>query len=288
MSVVMAEKLSWDFARGHEIAPGRTTLKALGGGNRCQVYLVRDERLDRLLVAKVLRRNLVGDDHALRALRRELDALEELAHPGLAAAVDVRLSGPYPHLAVEHVPGGTLRKRIRREGALPAEDVAALGLAVARVIDDIGREGWVHLDLKPGNVVMGPPPRVIDMRLARRIEGAQRLGRPVGTNGYMAPEQIHPHGDVGAHTDVWGLGATLYQALSGRRPFREPVTRAEDAPLEERFPQLEDEPLPWAIPVPGELSETILSCLEKDPARRPTAAELSAALTGGRVLDHRG
>src|SRR5215212_9657684 len=147
MSVVMAEKLSWDFARGHEIAPGRTTLKALGGGNRCQVYLVRDERLGRLLVAKVPRRNLVGDEHALRGLRRELDALRELAHPGLAVAVDVHVDGPYPHLAVEHVPGGTLRKRIRRGGAIPVEELVPLALAIAEAIDHVGREGWVHLDL---------------------------------------------------------------------------------------------------------------------------------------------
>src|SRR5918912_61085 len=105
MSVVMAEKVPWEFARGHEIAPGRTTLKALGGGSRCQVYLVRDEHLGRLLVAKMLRRNLVGDEPALRALAREMDALEELAHAGLPHAVDARLDGPYPHIAIEHVPG---------------------------------------------------------------------------------------------------------------------------------------------------------------------------------------
>jgi serine/threonine protein kinase len=141
-------------------------------------------------------------------------------------------------------------------------------------VDHIGREGWVHLDLKPGNIVMGAPPRVIDLSLARRVERARRLSEPVGTRRYMAPEQIHPHGDIGAHTDVWGLGATLYQALSGRRPFREPLTRAEDAPLEDRFPQLEDEPLPWTVPVPDRLAGAILACLDKDPAGRPSAAEL--------------
>jgi serine/threonine protein kinase len=96
----------------------------------------------------------------------------------------------------------------------------------------------------------------------------------------MAPEQVHPHGDVGPHTDVWGLGATLYHAVSGRKPFGEPRTRDADAPLEDRFPQLEDEPLPWAVPVPGELSEMVMACLEKEPGRRPTAAELAGNLLG--------
>jgi eukaryotic-like serine/threonine-protein kinase len=280
MSVVMAEKLSWDFARGHEIAPGRTTLRALGGGNRCQVYLVWDEPTHRRMVAKVLRKNLVGEEHAVRALRRELEAHEALAHPGLVPALAASFDGPHPHIAVEHVSGPTLRKLIKRHGALSADVVPTLGVAVAAVAGHMAREGWVHLDLKPGNVVMGIPPRVIDLSLAREVEGARRLSGPVGTNAYMAPEQVHPHGDVGPHTDVWGLGATLYHAVSGRRPFREPRTRDEDAPLEDRFPQLEDEPLPWLAPIPGELSEAILSCLEKDAARRPTAAELAGNLLG--------
>src|SRR3954469_19798810 len=259
MSVVMAEKLSWEFARGHEIAPGRTTVKALGGGNRCQVYLVWDEPLHRLLVAKVLRRNLVGDDHALRGLRHEFDALETLAHPGLARAAGARLEGLHPHIVLDYVDAPTLRRLIKRDGAVSVTDALRLAVTLAGVIEHVGRAGWVHLDLKPGNVVLGPSPRLIDLSLARTIERARRLSGPVGTNGYMAPEQIHPHGDVGAHTDVWGLGATLYHAVSGRRPFRKPRTRAEDAPLEERFPQLEDEPEPLPPFVPGRLAEAILA-----------------------------
>jgi len=278
MSDNVAEKPSWEFPRGHEIAPGRTTLRPLGGGNRCQVYLVWDEPRRRRLVAKVLRRNLVGDEHALRALRREREAHEALVHPGLVRAVDSSFDGPYPHLVVEHVDGPTLRKLIRRDGALSAEDVLPLALEVASVIDRMGREGWVHLDVKPGNLVMGRPPRLIDLSLARPIERARRFTSPVGTNAYMAPEQIHAHGDVGPNTDVWGLGATLYHAVSGRRPFREPRTRDEDAALEDRFPQLEDDPEPLAVSLPGTLAEAILACLEKEPGRRPTAADLSAVL----------
>jgi serine/threonine protein kinase len=278
MHEVVAEKETWGFPEGHEIAPGRTTLKLLGGGNRYEVYLVWDERLFSVMVAKVLRPDLVEEEYALRGLRREAEALEALTHPVLLRAFASHVEGPYPHVLVEHLEGPTLRRLIRKNGALPIEQTLPLGLHVASVIHYMAEEGWVHLDLKPDNLVMGIPPRVIDLSLARTIERAQRLTDYIGTNAYMPPEQCNPRGDVGPPADVWGLGATLYHAVAGRLPFRRPRTRDEDAPLEDRFPQLEDEPHPWRRPVPQALSDAILSCLRKDPAERPTAGELAMML----------
>ena len=88
------------------------------------------------------------------------------------------------------------------------------------------------------------------------------------------PERL----ELAPAADVWGLGATLYHAVAGKLPFRRPRSRAADAPLEDRFPQLEDEPRAWPVPIPGTLADAILACLEKDPARRPTAAELAIML----------
>jgi serine/threonine protein kinase len=274
----VSEKQSWEFPEGHEIAPGRTTLKPLGGGNRYEVYLVWDERLFSVMVAKVLRPDLVREDHALRGLRREWEALGALAHPVLLRAFDAALDGDHPHIVVEHLDGPTLKRLIKRGGPLPLEQVLPLALHVASVIHYMAEAGWVHLDLKPDNLVMGIPPRVIDLSLARTLERAKRLSDYVGTNAYMPPEQCNPRGDVGPPADVWGLGATLYHAIAGQRPFRRPVTRNEDAPLEDRFPQLEEEPRPWPRRVPGELSEAVLACLDKDPGRRPTARELAEML----------
>ena len=278
MREVVSDKQSWSFPEGHEIAPGRTTLKAIGGGNRYEVYLVWDEHLFSVMVAKVLRPDLVEEEYALRGLRREMEALETLAHPVLLRAFDSYIEGPHPHVVVEHLEGPTLKRLLRRGGALPVEQMLPLGLHVASVIHYMAEEGWVHLDLKPDNLVMGSPPRVIDLSLARTIERARRLTDYIGTNAYMPPEQCNPRGDVGPPADVWGLGATLYHAVSGKLPFRRPRSRDEDAPLEDRFPQLEDEPRSWARPVPGRLGDAILACLEKDPARRPTAAELATLL----------
>jgi len=278
MREVVSDKQSWNFPQGHEIAPGRTTLKSLGGGNRYEVYLVWDERRFSVMVAKILRPDLVEEGHALRGLRREMEALESLSHPVLLRAFDAHIEGPHPHVVVEHLEGPTLRRLIKRNGALPVEQTLPLGLHVASVIHYMAEEGWVHLDLKPDNLVMGIPPRVIDLSLARTLERAKLLTDYIGTNAYMPPEQCNPRGDVGPPSDVWGLGATLYHAVSGGLPFRRPRSKADDAPLEDRFPQLEDEPRPWRIPVPGALADAILACLEKDPARRPTAAELAGML----------
>jgi eukaryotic-like serine/threonine-protein kinase len=278
MREVVSDKESWNFPPGHEIAPGRTTLKSIGGGNRYEVYLVWDDRRFSVMVAKILRPDLVEEEHALRGLRREMEALEALSHPVLLRAFDAHIEGPHPHVVVEHLEGPTLRRLIKRNGALPLEQTLPLGLHVASVIHYMAEEGWVHLDLKPDNLVMGIPPRVIDLSLARTLERAKLLTDYIGTNAYMPPEQCNPHGDVGPPSDVWGLGATLYHAVSGRLPFRRPRSKADDAPLEDRFPQLEDEPRDWRVPVPGALAEAILACLEKDPARRPTAAELAGLL----------
>lgn len=278
MREVVADKEAWEFPEGHEIAPGRTTLKSLGGGNRYEVYLVWDERRFSVMVAKVLRPDLVTEEYARRGLRREMEALEALSHPVLLRAFDSHIEGDYPHVVVEHLEGPTLRRLIKRGGPLPVEQVLPLGLHVASVIHYMAEEGWVHLDLKPDNLVMGIPPRVIDLSLARTIERAKRLTDYIGTNAYMPPEQCNPRGDVGPPSDVWGLGATLYHAVAGTVPFRKPRKRDEDAPLEDRFPQLEDEPRPWPRRVPEPLSGAIMACLEKDPARRPTARELATML----------
>ena len=108
MREIVADKESWEFPEGHEIAPGRTDPEAIGGGNRYEVYLVWDERLFSVMVAKVLRPDLVEEEYALRGLRREMEALEALAHPVLLRAFDSHIEGPHPHVVVEHLEGPTL------------------------------------------------------------------------------------------------------------------------------------------------------------------------------------
>lgn len=277
MRVGMSQKASWQLSAGDEIAQGRSVVRLLGGGSRYEAYLVWDARLFAPMVAKLIRPDQARDDAALRALRREAEALDALAHPVIRRGFDAVLEPPHPHLLLEHLEGPSLRELVRRDGPLAAEQVVSLGRDLASALHYMAAEGWLHLDLKPDNVVMGAPPRVIDLSLARTLERAARIRVPVGTNAYMAPEQCVPSGDLGPPTDVWGLGATLFVALAGRRPFSKPPSIS-DADPESRFPQLDEAPQPLAPSAPAELSAAVLSCLRSDPAARPSAAELARAL----------
>jgi eukaryotic-like serine/threonine-protein kinase len=275
------EHASWEFEEGTEIAPGRTTLKALGGGSAYEVYLVWDERLFAIMVAKVVRPDQVEDDHTLKDLRREAEALERLAHPVLVRGFDAVLDGPQPHLLLEHLEGPTLRRLIKKGGTLPMQQVLPLALHVAAALHYMAEEQMVHLDTKPDNIVMGVPPRLIDLSVARSFERARRISGAVGTDAYMAPEQCDPGsypGRIGDRTDVWGLAATVWHAVAGTVPFPRPKDARESPDPGVRFPQLTEEPEPLPSRVPEELSELLRRGLRKEPEERPSAADLARGL----------
>jgi eukaryotic-like serine/threonine-protein kinase len=265
------ERPTWGLVEGDAIAPGRTVLRPLGGGQRYEVYLVWDDHRLAVLVAKLLRPGHAADPIALRELAAEGEALARLAHPVVVRGFDVVVDGRFPHLLIEHLEGPTLRELVDRDGPPALEQLLPLGLHVASALHYLAAEGMVHLDVKPDNVVMGAPPRLIDLSVARSVTAARRLRRPVGTDSYMAPEQCErAFGDIGPPSDVFGLAATLYFALAGRRPF------PRDG--EQRFPQLERDPAPLPRRVPPELSALVLAALARDPQARPTAARFAAGL----------
>jgi serine/threonine protein kinase len=270
---------TWGFAEGEEIAPGRSVLQRIGSPSELyDTYLVWDEQRFSIMVAKVIRPDHVGQDSARRSLKREALALTRLQHPVVVRAFEVVDHGDYPHVLLEHLEGFTLRSTVRREGALPFEQILPLALHIASALHYFAREGYVHLDVKPANVIMGVPPRLIDLSLVRSVEEAERLTYPVGTDAYMAPEQCIPGEGppIGPPADVWGLAATLYYACSRAIPFPRP-DREERYTLADRFPQLEDDPRPLPAHVPDELRQIILSGLRRDPGDRPTASEMAMA-----------
>lgn len=275
----MTELPSWDLPEGAEIGPGRSILRSLGGGNRFEVFLVWDQRRLAVMVAKVLRPHVATNERVLRDLRQEAEALATLAHPVIVRGFGADVEGAHPHLLIEHLEGATLRSLIRRGGPLPMQQLLPLALHIASAIHYLAHSGWVHLDIKPDNVVMGIPPRLIDLSLAMAIVDAQGLSSPVGTDAYMPPEQCLPgSAPVGPAADVFGLAATLWHAASGERPWpRERGDGAAGDP-EVRFPQLVREPEPLPRAVPAAFEGLLRACLASDPSERPAAAELAAAL----------
>ena len=248
---------TWGLSEGDEIAPGRSVLRRIGGGRRYEAMLVWDQHRLAVLVAKVLRPDQARDAAALQDLAHEAALLERLAHPVVVRSFGAVTEGPFPHLVLEHLDGPTLDELLAGEGTLALEQLLPLALHVASALHYLAGEGVVHLDVKPSNVVMGAPPRLIDLSIARTVEDAARLRGRIGTQMYMAPEQRDPDGRIGPPADVFGLAGTLCTALTGAKP-------PDLARLPRRTPQ--------------ELRTVLHAGLDPDPASRPAAAELASAL----------
>lgn len=256
-------------------------LKPIGGGAMYEVFLVWDQELFALAVAKVIRPDQVSDPRALRDLQAEWDVLSAINHPMIVRGYDLALDPPFPHVLIEHLEGPSLRRLIRRGGALSLQEVLPLALNVTGALAFLARREMVHLDVKPDNIVMGVPPRLIDLSIARSLERAGKTKGPLGTDAYMAPEQCGPgcgSGPIGPAADVWGLGATLFHALAGERPFPRPEGARESADPAVRFPQLHTETPSLPGHLPAALRDLIGRMLSKDPAARPTAAGVADEL----------
>ena len=271
--VRVGEYPSWDFQEGDEIRQGRTVLETLGGGSRYEVCLVWDDSLYALGVAKLLRPDQVEDEKALRDLAREVEALEALAHPTLVRSFGAVLDGRHPHVLIEHLEGPSLRRLIKRDGAIGLEQLLPLAAHVAGALQYMANSGYVHLDVKPDNIVMGVPPRLIDLSIARTVDRAAATSGPIGTDPYMPPEQCVGESAgkrIGPAADAWGLGATLFHAVSGEKPF----PRGSGENDAGRFPQLVEDPKPLPSRVPDDLRALIFELLDRDPAARPSCAEV--------------
>ena len=273
----MSDRGSWGFEPGDEIAPGRTVLKGLGGGTRYEVMLVWDDVRFAIMVAKVLRPGVAQEAGALDDLREEAEALAALSHPVIVRGFDAVLDGAHPHVLLEHLEGPSLRRLLRAETTLPLQQLLPLALHVAAGLHYMAGAGWVHLDVKPDNLIMGVPPRIIDLSIARTHEHAARTRGALGTDPYMAPEQCGTpefEGRLGPEADVWGLAATLWRAATGKAPFG----RGRGEVPEERWPQLVAPPPEPPPGMPRDLAELLLAGLAREPADRPRARDLATGL----------
>lgn len=272
----MAE--SWNLEPGDDITERFAALKALGGGHSYEVYLAQDAHRLSLVVVKLLRPHLLDDQHERKSLAREADVLDRLAHPVIVRSFGADVASARPHLVLEHLEGPHLSRLIRQNGALALEQVIPLAVQIFSAAHYLEREGVVHLDIKPRNIIMGGPPRLIDLSIARSADGALRIKSAIGTDPFMAPEQCRPgRAPIGTPADIWGIGATLYQSVSGRLPFPRDEGYDKKDPAQ-RWPQLHGaaDPLPKGLT--ADLKDLINDCLQPEPGDRPLAIEAVARL----------
>lgn len=269
----------WNFSEGDEVIPGRRVITKLGGGHAYEAYLAFDDVLFAPIVVKVVRPDQVDDAKTLHGLEREVDMLGRLNHPVIVRGFHAVLDGPRPHVVLENLDGPRLSTLLRKFGPLPLQQLLPLGLEMCSALHYLQAREVVHLDVKPSNIIMGSPPRLIDLSIARSTGEAAALDHVVGTDAYMAPEQCDPPrtGLPGTPADVWGLGATMFEALAGYRPF-DKGDSDESAPVERRWPQLAQSPCALPARTPDAVAKPILACLDPRPEARPQASELAAML----------
>ena len=258
--------------------PGYRVDGVLGSGGMGVVYRAWDERLNRSIALKMLLAGAQARPTELERFQREAQAVAALHHPNIVQVYDVGQVGGRPYFTMEFVEGRDLAETIQGTPQ-PASKAVTIVAIVADAVHVAHQSGIVHRDLKPSNVLLAADgtPKVTDFGLARRLEDDKELtlsGSPMGTPSYMAPEQAR--GDkhaVGPATDVYALGAILYELLTGRPPFR---AETPTATLQQVITVDPVSPARLNPRVPRDLDTICLKCLHKEPHRRYETAEALA------------
>ena len=265
-----SEKVAPPLGEGEILSTGYVIVAHLNRSRVLDVYDVWSEERACRCIAKVLRPDRIEDRKARGRLLQEGRILERLTHPHIVLAYET-LEKPRPVVVLETLGGNTLEYLIavNRRRPLHLSDVVFLGIHLCSAMHYLHRQGLLHLDLKPSNIVSNLGlTKVLDLSIARP-PGRVRAG--MGTRQYMAPEQARG-GLLGEATDVWGIGAVLFEAATGLPPFK--------AEAGQEYQQLERraDPIGAHRHVPAPFATAVNRCLDPEPSRRPAVDELAELL----------
>jgi Tol biopolymer transport system component len=270
------------LALGTRLGP-HEIIEQLGSGGMGEVYRARDTRLDRMVALKVLPGHLSDNEELRQRFDREARTISQLSHPHVCALYDVGHQDGVDYLVMEYLEGSTLAERIVK-GPLPSEQVLRYGVQIADALDKAHRLGIVHRDLKPGNVMVTKSGvKLLDFGLAKlrvvtpgAVSSSASLvqtqtdatltaqGTIIGTFQYMAPEILEGK-EADARSDIFALGALLYEVATGQAPFQGKTQASVIAAILGKTPPPISSVQPMTAPA---LDRIVQTCLEKDPDDR--------------------
>lgn len=269
--------------QGPTVFGGRYELhRRLARGGMAEVFLARDQLLDRPVAVKVLFPEFATDPSFVERFRREAQAAANLNHPNIVGVYDWGREGSTYYIVMEYVPGRSLADIIRSDGPLPPARVAEIADEVAAALGFAHRNDFVHRDMKSSNVIITPngQAKVADFGIATAISGGAQAnltqtGAVMGTATYFSPEQAQGR-PLDGRSDLYSLGVVMYEMLTGTPPFRG------DSPVAIAYQHVQEAPEPISARRPGvpeALTAITAKLLSKNPdARYPTAADLQADL----------
>lgn len=276
------------LAPGTRLGPYEV-IAAIGAGGMGEVYSARDTRLDRTVALKILPEHLADTPEVRQRFEREARAVSSLNHPNICALYDIGRQDNTDYLVMEYLEGETLAKRIER-GPMPAPELLKVATQICEALERAHRQGVVHRDLKPGNVMLtkagaklldfglakGAAPAVTDMTSSPTVSqplmgsGSSRgnqltvQGTIVGTLQYMSPEQLEG-GEADARSDIFSFGATLYEMATGQKAFPAKSQATLIAAILKEEPRPISELQPLSLP---SLERIVTTCVSKDPDDR--------------------
>ena len=250
-------------------------LEKIGSGGMAVVYRGRDRKLDRYVTVKVLREEFVGDEEFIERFRSEACSVARLSHPNIVRAYDVGEDGDIKYIVNEYIHGDTLKKAIKEKAPFDSRSTINVAIQIASALSQAHKAHIVHRDIKPQNILVGTDGvvKVTDFGIARAATASTMTttANAAGSVHYFSPEQARG-GYVDEKSDIYSLGITMYEMVTGRLPYEGENTVAI------ALAHLEDAMVPPSVynpQIPQGLERIILKCTEKKPERTFTREDVN-------------